>query len=121
MLVFYSVYFRLHYYFPFHRFVKRKTRIRAICPDLRVPEYQGMPVAITTPKRAGKSPSVASKEAAWRPSTRNHPLTMSNNKKENESIRNTSQYVQFGEKLSRLHRSSMKNPHDRGKALQLFH
>src|SRR3984957_11520479 len=42
ILVFCNVYFRLHYYFPLHRFVKRKTRIRAIGPDAGRPNIRGM-------------------------------------------------------------------------------
>ena len=41
ILVFCNVYFRLHYYFPLHRFVKRKTRIRAISPDAGGPNIRG--------------------------------------------------------------------------------
>jgi hypothetical protein len=63
MLVFYSVYFRLHYYFPFPRFVKRKTRIRAIDSDSRVAEYQGVPVVITIARRTCESSPVSAKEA----------------------------------------------------------
>jgi hypothetical protein len=40
--VFYNVYFRLHYYFPLPRFVKRKTRICAIGHDARRPNIRGM-------------------------------------------------------------------------------
>src|ERR1700733_10379663 len=57
ILVFYNVYFRLHYYFPLHRFVMRKTRIRAIGPTLGGRISGGcVPVVIMAPKHTCESP-----------------------------------------------------------------
>jgi len=76
ILVFCNVYFRLHYYFPLHRFVKRKTRIRAIGPDAGRPNIGGAPVVITVPKHTGESPWFLAARVPGTPPPRKPPLTM---------------------------------------------
>jgi hypothetical protein len=120
MLVFYNVYFRLHYYFPFHRFVKRKTRIRAIGPDLWVPEYQGMPVAITIPKRASESPSVSAREAVRDPHAQ-EPLDNNRTIKRKTNLFVIHHNIFKWRRLSRLDAGRMKNQPDQDRGLKLFH
>jgi hypothetical protein len=78
MVVFCSVYFRLHYYFRFRGVVKRKTRIRGIGRDSRA-EYEGRPLAIMDAEYKGFSPFCVLGKSTHQ-TAREQPLTASKSK-----------------------------------------